>query len=146
MNNIKQNLEILLAAVEAQPETLFDLDAFRQDEPCGTLYCTAGLAATLPYFQCLGLKLDDTCVWTEVTGKGVDVIDGGGDYLFGENSWYNLFTPPGEGRLDALVGYKYEGELVGKHSSGCGIYKPNMSDKELAIARLKEQIGQYSDE
>lgn len=151
MNNttVVDNLEALLAAVEAQPETLFDLSSFRKDTSCGSNFCTAGLACTLPRFQALGFKLEVTgerygggLMYTaKVGGLGVyQSVNGEDDYgdeeadvadfALGEGAWQNLFKMSGDGALDAELGYYYNWESN----------TANMTDKELAIARLKEQI------
>ena len=55
--SIINNLEILSAAVEAQPEPMFNLRRFKNETECGTLFCTVGLATTIPHFQELGFKM-----------------------------------------------------------------------------------------
>jgi hypothetical protein len=147
MSTIIENLEALKAAVEAQPESRFDLSRFRNDTPCGTNFCTAGLAASLPQFQALGFRLDATPkdyapgefnytvsvngidVYSPVSGDEEDEADAA-DLVFGARAWQHLFETAGDGELDREIGYAYDWkEDVG-----------NMTDKELAIARLKKQI------
>lgn len=117
---IIENLEALLAAVEAQPERLFNLDNFRMERPCGTLFCVAGLAANMPRFQALGMVWDG-----DPSLNGTSVWDGGGDPLFGPNSMSELFQYAGGGGLDEDLGWD------------------KLTHKQLAIARLKYRIAEY---
>lgn len=139
---IVSNLEALLAAVEAQPESQFDLSYFRHDSEdenvCGTLFCTVGLACTMPRFQAEGYELiatpknyDPGKFTYHVEVHGTDVRDSdASDAAFGTGAWFSLFTPAGDGLFDTDLGYKVSGDD----------YEGNMTDKELAILRLKKQI------
>lgn len=130
MTDIKRNLEVLLAAVKAQPEELFDLGNYKQYAPCGTLFCTAGLAASIPFFQEQGMELVSH-------GSGgnfsVHVDNTHISYapktntLFGNDAFEELFQPNGLGFSDSTI------------SDDEG-----MPDKELAIARLEKQLTIYS--
>lgn len=127
------NLETLLSAVEAQPESLFDLSGYKQVEPCGTLFCTVGLAATMPFFQEQGVEMRPVATNANL---GEVFINGQNAWrfnvappLFGPNAFGNLFEPADCGNLDDLLGYEDDGENA-----------PNMTDKELAIARLRKQL------
>ena len=132
-----ENLEALLTAVEAHPESLFDLGTWKREADCGTLFCVAGLACTLPKFQELGL------VWNKYdvpTFNGSSMWDDGGDELFGPNSMNELFHASGSGTLDTKLGLDYEeDETYGDITMDC-------TDKELAIARLKHRIAIYKGE
>jgi len=129
------NLEHLLAAVEAQPETLFKLSHWKREESCGTIFCVAGLACALPRFQELGMA------WNEYdvpTCNGVSMWEAGGDELFGPRSMDELFHSSGNGSLDTQLGLQWNVE-EGEITMEC-------SDKELAIARLKHRIANYKGE
>lgn len=128
---IKQNLESLIVAVEAQPEEKFDLDRYKQETDCGTAFCTAGLASTMPEFQAQGLnyqKIPNTERGMVYVGTLSIWYRGVSDPMFGPDSFTRLFEPAGVGALDGLLGYDDEGET------------PNMTDKELALARLRNQL------
>ncbi len=142
---IKNNLMVLRAAVEAQPEQNFNLDAFKTEEPeCGTLFCTVGLACTMPVFQAkhyaLTLVQDSWrysgAGWFEATREGQDVCDYGvTDVEFGEDSFGNLFEMRNQGQQDdAHPSYDF-GEI-----------DRSVTDKELALWRLDRQIAIYSGE
>lgn len=153
MNNIKQNLTILLAAVEAQPETLFNLDRYKADEPCGTIFCTLGLGCSMPYFIEKGFGFIEETLYgggklyyASLDGAHVLEVPDALDKVFGESAWQRLFAPAGCGNIDGEVGYDDESVVVGEGAWGDPVCKPNMTDKELAIARLKYQIKLYSDE
>lgn len=139
-DKIIQNLETLIEAVEAHPEDHFNLSRFKQETECGTLFCTIGLAATMPYFQEQGLELVN--ITPRFSERQVfDVrINGGHSYeamlvdpLFGPNAFGRLFDPAGLGSLDEVLGYVDEDELG-------NTIQPNMTDKELALARLRNQV------
>lgn len=128
------NLETLLAAVEVQPEGLFDLSMFKQDSSCGTLFCTIGVAACLPHFQAQGLEFG------RVQGNNKEVVlingyaaynRGVADPIFGPNAFDHLFEPAGLGGFDGDEDIDYD-----DYSDDM----PNMSDKTLAIARIEKQI------
>lgn len=128
-----ENLEALLTAVQSHPEALFNLNYWRQEEPCGTLFCVAGLAATMPKFQALGLN------WSkngDPTFNGVNMWQGGGDELFGNDSMHELFATSGEGYIDRDLDLEYEEDEYGDPVMDC-------TDKELAVARIKDRITTY---
>ena len=136
-NKIVRNLEILKAAVEAQPEKLFDLRAFKREASCGTLFCTAGLAATMPEFIEQGLELaalGDGWWAVEVDGVGIDE-SAKSHTIFGSNSFANLFDARDCGAMDDSHPDSYTDGLYGTtiHSS--------VTDKQLAIWRLEQQIA-----
>lgn len=134
---IIDNLEVLLAAVVAQPEEMFDLGTWRSKHTCGTICCVAGLASLMPRFQALGLG------WNPVEAEpyfgNVSMWDGGGDTLFGVDSMDELFRPAGSGGLDDTIGFE-------KHYDDDWTYNgQSMTDRELAIARLEYRIKEYKD-
>jgi len=136
--SITSNLETLLAAVEAQPEDNFDLSHFRQDTACGTNFCTLGLACTMPKFREMGFSLREELNTFAPSGfsyhaqvNGLSAMWGNRtDFAFGTNSYERLFEPADDGNLDEELGYEFDYDTD----------TANMSDKELAIARLKKQI------
>lgn len=138
---IINNLKTLLAAVEAQPESQFDLSFYKKEEACGTLFCTIGLAATMPHFQALGYnfksfqnrsggfvyfvnKDDEEVTYTDIT-----------DEDFGDGAFEALFAPASRGTTDEALGYEAicddDGDRIGA----------NLSDKELAVKRLENRIS-----
>lgn len=144
-----ENLETLLAAVEAQPEQNFNLSYFREDDNvCGTLFCTVGLACTMPVFQRQGFELIEkklecftgrSVYYVEVNGQ--DVRDtGAADTSFGADAYNELFSTAGDSNIDELVGYK----SIWKDDTE--EYVTNMTHKELAVARLKYRIAQLKEQ
>jgi hypothetical protein len=128
MNNDKiiSNLFLLRDAVAKYEPKLFDLSSYKKERECGTLYCTAGLAATLPVFKEQGMILQAAgfdCSMVRVNGHDID-DDGIADGLFGEDAWRTCFAPRGEG--------KYDDDFQGLYVD---------SDKELALWRLSQQIS-----
>lgn len=133
--SIINNLEILSAAVEAQPEPMFNLRRFKNETECGTLFCTVGLATTIPHFQELGFKMVEEYPKWFMVQVGDDAIydEGVSEEYFGEEAFARLFEPAGQGYLDNKLGYI-------DHDEDCDTIPPNMTDKELALARLRLQI------
>ncbi len=131
---IRENLLVLIKAVEDEPEPLFDLSAFEQITSCGTLHCTLGLAGTLPHFYEQGLTLEpkDGIKASCPHIGGADIWKPGSweklDVLFGEDSYYRLFETYGGGALDS--------ELVDLQNDAS-------NSKELALARLNKQLELY---
>lgn len=140
---IINNLETLLAAVEAQPESQFNLSHFKVEEPCGSLFCTVGLACTMPEFKAMGYELVPTGGnWNgsptyRAHVNHEDVVESDVcDPAFGDEAYQRLFRPAGGGWIDDDLGYDID-------------YSENtatMTDKELAIARLNHQIAAYKGE
>ena len=140
---ILSNLRLLRSAVEAQPEQLFDLARFKKEEPCGTLFCTAGLAASMPEFQAQGMHFESqahplfrssSARWRVKIGESYLWDEGGDtststDNLFGEESSNTLFTERYEGACDADILRDDDGGAI-----------PGISDKQLALMRLDVQI------
>jgi hypothetical protein len=132
MNQVLKNLFTLLGAVQAQPEANFDLSSYARKEPCGTLFCTAGLAASLPHFQSQGMALipwSTNTFMVEINGLDIDVREADTDKMFGPDAWYSLFATYADGRRDESLG-------SGSYGSGRA-----MTDKALAIARIQAQIA-----
>ena len=155
---ITMNLKELIAAVEAYPEELFNLETFtdkKLDEKgnvCGTLFCTAGLATTLPVFQDIGFKLEarnngwgsgiTACV------DGVEVLSGGADATFGTDSFDNLFD-----QRNSEVDYSHPAALsifadedeVDEEDDEKEV-PAFITDKALALWRLNRQLAIYEGE
>lgn len=131
------NLTTLRDAVALQPEEQFDLSNYKKESECGTLFCTAGLAATMPHFQLQGVTLYS---WSYnrhmVRVDGIDVDDSPStDVLFGDKAWKNCFAGRDDGGRD------------GKHHKA-GVDRwdsveisADVTDKELALWRLEQQIA-----
>lgn len=130
------NLNVLLEAVKAYPEKQFNLSNYRDETECGTLFCVAGLAATLPHFNAQGMYFDKD-EWSEwVIRMDADRTvsdDEATDPLFGPESWYNMFSTYGSGNRDVVLGAYAEGDSF--H------YSPLLTHKELAVRRIKAQIA-----
>jgi hypothetical protein len=131
MNNdlVIKNLQTLHDQIALQPVDLFSLDVYKRDEPCGTIFCAVGLAASMPYFieQGFGFRQEDN--WSIATIHDVDVDASATlDIVFGTEAFQYLFEPSGLGWNDEDLGYDDNG------------YTPNMTDKELALARLNHRI------
>lgn len=134
---IIENMEILLAAIKAQPEDNFDLSYFKKETEnvCGTLYCSAGLACTLPHFQAKGWKLvhDVDSGWWDVHINNND-FPVAFDEDFGDEAFDYLFAPSGCGEVDEL------------HPAYIDTFDDmRTSDKELAIWRLERRIEEYKE-
>lgn len=149
------NLERLIQAVDDQPEDKFDLSSFRIDKKdannvCGTLFCTVGLACTLPEFQSVGfhLVLRDNEYDREVEQKvyiakvgDVAVCSGSADPTFGEGSFERLFATRDSGVLDAD-----HPEAVWGIDDEWFEIDDSVTDKQLALWRLRKQLAIYKGE
>jgi hypothetical protein len=146
--SIIENLETLRSAVAVQPEKKFSLSSYKRYAECGTLFCTAGLAATMPYFQELGLSFrgfgsgsDENKTWiVQVKDQDIDWSDET-DQIFGYRAFNELFSVAGFGGCDHKVGYRFI-KANGEETDDSYAGKPNMTDKELALARLGYRIEQ----
>ncbi len=151
------NLERLIEAVEAQPEVAFNLSNFRVDHAgdnvCGTLFCTVGLACTLPEFIAVGfnLKRQEPNRWDESGDilyrayvNDADVFfDDSSDPTFGEDSFGRLFDCRDCCDVDSEhpsfeLHYANEPESEGYLSS-------DVTDKDLALWRLNKQLAIYKE-
>ena len=143
---IINNLEILRAAVEEQPENLFDLGSFKSVEPCGTLFCTLGLACTMPHFQAMGFSLvkygGGTWYNPKLNGNYIFEELDSVDDIFGDDSFLRLFELAGGGIMDFDLGFDADYEDYYNGS----LDPQNMSDKTLALKRLDRQINIYKGE
>jgi hypothetical protein len=131
---IISNLETLLEAVKAFPESNLDLGQYKHyREDCGTLFCTAGLAASMHEFNAQGVTFSGDFV--RVNGEWPDETSDTND-IFGHGAWKVLFAPHGCGSADKELGAV---EVMYKSSTKA------MSDKALAIARLEYQLDIYKE-
>lgn len=132
-----ENLIVLRAAIQAHKANLFNLEAYTCKTPCGTLYCSAGLATTMPHFQNQGMHLDDSGDNVLVNGvgianrKGIEI-----NKLFGPDAFNNLFTWYGNSNYDVelleLPEYQvleYDHDVV--------------SHQQLALHRIDKQLDKY---
>lgn len=132
---IRNNLLHVLELVKLHPEKELNLKCYKVKTVCGTLYCTLGLICEDPTFQEKGFSLVESgggngLQYYEVKINSAQPLDFGKaflDSLFGENSHQNLFAPFGRG--------SYDSELTTQVK--------DLTDKALAIARLKKQISLY---
>lgn len=149
------NLERLIAAVEQHPEVEFNLDYFKVDtmdcngNVCGTLFCTAGLATTLPEFKAAGFELvarpnhHYPSYSVQVNGDHI-VASEDTDKTFGASAFRNLFAGRNDGDFD-----KDHGGAVSVASDD--IFANNwkigehVTDKELALWRLNKQLAIYKE-
>lgn len=152
---IIENLERAIKAVQAQPETNFDLEYFRDDNPsCGTCFCTIGLLSTLDHFQKQGVVLEEFKVpyrgTTSYTLNTRPAHDGVENYeylddIFGPDAFGRLFAQAGDGDFDE------EHEREAKDDWARSLYSRGMppedypfnyTDKQLALDRLKAQLNE----
>lgn len=134
MKSIINNLRRAIAIVEAAPEESIDLETYRQDTECGTLFCAYGLLAQDAYFQGKGVILHPApCGEWSRMGPNESLLHqlNKAAALFGPNAFYRLFAPYGAGRLDRTL-----------TDNG----KRAMSDKALVLARLRRQIESFGGE
>lgn len=142
---IINNLRKAIGVVAAYPEDRFDLGTFRQNQHnCGTLFCTYGLLTESRQFP--------TIKWGPVLPgypSGYPFI---GSRSENENFWPHPWTTSQKDRQDELFGKKAYGKLF--ELRGAGIYDfeifleqlNTLSDKNLALARLKKQLALYEAE
>lgn len=148
---VVMNLERLITAVEAEPEQNFNLSSFKIDKTddtgnvCGTLFCTVGLACTLPEFQLQEFKLIQQgqrykSYHVEVNGEHIGNNPVDTDKAFGERAFARLFAARGEGVLD-----KEHPAVVGSDAYNDVLIDSSTSDKELALWRLTKQLAIYKE-
>lgn len=139
---IIDNLNLLIAAVEAQPEPLFSLRKYREEAPCGTLFCTAGLAATMPEFNAQGMCFGPSGLEAVIPTINGVFLDSSrpSDPLFGENAWNNIFAGYNDGARDDILGGVYAMRENGYGEMETEWTSPLMADKDLALARLRKQL------
>jgi hypothetical protein len=117
VTTIRENLLALRAAIERQPERLFDMSTFSTPTICGTFYCSLGLAASMPFFNEQGLTLSEAGIpkFGEVHAWCHEKLA----TMFGEDPYANLFTDD-----------YWQGERT-------------MTDKERALDRINRQLELY---
>lgn len=128
---IIENLNTLAAAIVAYPEKLFDLQRYRLKEDCGTLYCSAGLAASMPFFQEQGMTFDEGCGDVLVGGVFIAQSVARLDELFGPDAFDVLFCAYHSGMYDTRLIIKIEDSKETNDP---------VTHKELALERIAKQI------
>lgn len=131
--NIKQiltNLKEGRKEIEAHTTTHFHLDMIARDTNCGTIYCSAGVLGTKPYFQKLGLVFNPRSRDIETNSLQ------GFDELFGIDAWSILFSTYTSSAYDAVLLRERKLPLDHKQST-------NEHHKILALARFDKQISIY---
>jgi hypothetical protein len=133
--NLRKAHEILRAA----PEKLFDLEYFKEQKTCGTLHCAAGWLAASPEFSDrMQFYQRMHGVWC-VVEPGRDPGDWSNwkwvDKHFGPLAFDNLFATRGAGKRDHL---HPQAEEQGHDDV---IFPPEVTDKELALWRIEQQIA-----
>lgn len=135
---IIENLRRLIQLIEAEPDHLIDLERFEEEGSCGTHHCSLGLATQDEFFQAQGLSLGSVGVLTrpligehEVSPFS-QVSEGHSrlNAMFGEDSYERLFEPRGDSDWD----------------SGIIEDDDTLTDKDLALARLRKQLAIYEDQ
>lgn len=149
--DVLANLRALRDAVANEKEDLFDLSAWIDQSPCGTLHCIGGLAPTLPYFRQLGLRaeadgapylpgwdLDETLNILFEPWPGAIVI--GGDEndehgLADEVAFSHIFCGYNDGEWDMELRDAYQNQKLDGSAT--------MTHKDLALARLDRAIKNW---
>lgn len=121
MPTIKENLLALRSAIVAEPEDLFDLHEYIDTTPCGTLHCSAGLAATMPFFIKQLSKFSQTL---DLHLRAEDLSDSA--EMWGPAPFIRLFERAGLGTYDEKI---LEGQAP-------------LTDKMLAIRRIDVALAE----
>lgn len=138
------NLKKLIEIVEATPTEIINLKEYRSE--CGTLFCLLGLAALDPFFQAQGVTFENRRF-----DQGIKVclcVNGNAAWGHVDPALDKLFGP----RASKLFEQRYHGcELSADFQEDqsitlAGHYlvdaeSNEVSDKELALARLRWQLG-----
>ena len=118
MPTVKENLQELHRVITEYPESKLDLGNYVKHTDCGTIFCAAGLAATLPFFMD---QIGMPPATPEVGGfKSIASDLSDMSELWGEDGYNRLFTPHGYGTND----HKFTQS------------RP-LTDKELILARIE---------
>lgn len=155
--NYLQNLRVLREAVANEPAPKLYLDTWRikVDEgapACGTLHCTAGLAATLPYFieQGMGAHPDSGSPTFQRLGAAGTV-----EHFFGRyetpgepypdvGAMYCIFAAFECGEWDRELATA-AGAILNVEAGEDYIDTDVMGHKKLALARLDKAIAYWED-
>lgn len=125
MPTIKENLEVLRAAIVAYPEDKLNLKRYHT---CGTIYCAVGLAATMPYFtNQMGVEPQGLANFGEFASDMSEMSE-----MWGPRSFTRLFA--------TSYGGFYDRELFENFYETNGRY-PN--DKELILLRLDHALQHH---
>jgi len=145
---ILDNLHKAYKAIALVPEEELNLRHYMQPgsvqpterNPCGAHYCAFGELTLVPHFQDLGFALKEwkgEGQWYPVEPANLTQyeLDAPGHYVwlnrfFGPRAWARLFDMRGNGTLDNNL---------------FATYGSSISDKELALARIKRQIQLVAD-
>lgn len=133
--SILANIDVLIAAIKAEPAKRFDLCAYKREGSCGTLHCSAGLAATLPHFKRRGWKL-------EANGYGDFDVTVKGFHIAGYHQNLAVNEQFGEEAWDRLFNSKWDGDFDRQHPNYNDDGK--VTDKQLALWRLNVQRAIYA--
>ena len=121
---IRENLSKVISLVEAEPEKWVDLGRYVSKLMCGTFHCTLGLIAASGNWPEIWLDDCSVIISDEYLAYESDILND----LFGVSAYERLFHQRGSGDWDV--------ELL-------AILGEGVSDKELALARLKCQLKFY---
>jgi hypothetical protein len=120
MSNIVQNLKKAIEAIEGRDSSELELSCFTSKGECGTLYCSAGILAITQYFYDQGMMFKEDHVY--INGRSMFQAEVG-DIMFGTCAYSRLFELRGCAEWDGEIDPRDE-----------------MTDKELALARLNRQL------
>ncbi len=135
MPTIRENLLKAIEVVQQYPEELLDLNQWRKECDCGTLYCVAGLLAIQPFFAAQGMHP------YHEDGRpicGIVAISPAASWvneMFGAGAYDRLFDQRGAGTWDP--------ELTADVIEDDTILMESPTDKQLALRRLRKQLEQY---
>lgn len=127
---IKERLALAYQIIGGIPARAIDLEEVEKQYgkrlDCGTICCSLGWLSLHPTFTELGLKRNKKTPRESVTpqvmyGNRIRKRFNGIDVLFGKDSFNRLFEVRGCGA--------YDNQLLGEN--------PDLSDKQLALARFK---------
>lgn len=134
---ISANIIKAIAVLEAIPESRFDLHTFKQETSCGTIACAAGWLCADPHFADLGMTLSPSSRDTfhsfrlHQAGTPSDSCEFAFlDNIFGADAFDRLFDERGAGVNDDFI--------VDENGDDF-----DLTDKGLAIARMRLQLKQY---
>jgi hypothetical protein len=138
MMNYLENLKVLAAAIEARPE--LDLSFWANERSCGTIYCAAGLAATLPYFRDMGMSASESgAPYTDEPARGLyETLNHFFGTYHGRGDDHEVFP---HAAMDVLFrgyfGGEWDDEIMAKYDD----HMP--SDRQLALDRLALAIAYH---
>lgn len=149
---ILENLNILLEAVKAFPESHFSLERYREDNECGSNFCTLGIATTIPHFVEKGYVLrplmhNEKKFFLQINEQDFDAA--GNKILendFGKNAFDCLFDLAlyglNDSENDQVKAWKAE-HRPEDMAADEDEEEEYPHQKDLAIWRLERQIARY---